>query len=287
MSDCRIAGSGNSCVTEYMKVVQIRYHDWQIVKPASQVILSVYPAISTYNVAGFLGLMDQSEEHFKWSVRQVTILCQKPGSGREFKDELRRAGVIERMVTAVEEAENYHNNRSYWWRGLRMDLFSALARTVYDHRQNAILATELGLLNTTVHALRASDQTGDEELAEYQLCCANNVCGMILAGKHQCVQESGIIPILIRYAGGVARTSEAGRQIAIAALANLSNTADLCQSLIHGGAVEVLSASLRALDEEASCTVEYMQALSAVIKIVGRGTQVLNLLALLVQRYKY
>jgi hypothetical protein len=87
-------------------------------------------------------------------------------------------------------------------------------------------------------------------MSEYQLCCVNNACGMILTVKNQYVLSSGIIPVLIRYASGAAPTTNTGKQIAIAALANLSNTADLCQSLIQEGAVEVLAAGLRSISDE-------------------------------------
>ena len=217
-----------------------------------------------------LGLMGQSEEYLMWSVQQVTIQCQHAGvRGRSFKDELRKQGVIDRLVRAVAEAEQ---NRKTCSRSLRLELFNALARSVYDHRPNALFAAERGLLRITNEALHGSDSLRDAEAAEYQLCCANNACGMILTGRHHLVLDSGIIPILIRFAAGAAETTDAGRQIAIAALANLSNVEALCQYLIRGGAVEVLSAGLRVVENgTAEPTVGYMQALSAVVKTVGRG----------------
>jgi len=134
-----------------------------------------------------------------------------------------------------------------------------------------VLATELGLLKITAEALHASDQTRDDDLSEFQLCCANNICGMVLTGRHHVVLDSGIIPVLIRYAGGAAHTTTVGQHIATAALANLSNTGDLCQALIRGGAVEVLSAGLLFDEAAAHPTIGYMQCLSAVVKTVGRG----------------
>ena len=208
-------------------------------------------------------LMSQSGQHFVWALQRIANLCNLTGSeGRSFKDELGRQGVIEMMTTAVRTADS---------RTLRLELFNALSRSIFDHRDNAALATAQGLLEATAQALCASESSRDEELSEFQLCCANNVCGMILT-EHQCVLDSGIIPVLIRFAGGLAGTTDTGREIAIAALANLSNAQALSQGLIVGGAVEVLSAGLHTVADDAEePTVSYMQALSAVVKTVGRS----------------
>ena len=187
-------------------------------------------------------LMDRGGDSLRMSLQQLASLCQMRDNARQrdFKDELRRQGVIERMVQTIEEAEgdaqrgNYNSTRD-----LRYELYNALARSLFDHRQNTVLVTELGLLKTTGEALCRCEQREDEDLSETQLCCVNNACGMILSGKHQLVLSSGIIPVLVRYAGGEANTTRTGRQIATAALANLSNTPDLCQALIQAGAVEV------------------------------------------------
>jgi len=221
-------------------------------------------------VSVLLQRMDLPEE-FERTLAEIAMLCATlPGRrGREFKDELRRQGAIERWVTAA-GSHGQHHSRSKA-RNERIELFNALARAVYDHRANAVLATELGLLKITAEALHASDQTRDDDLSEFQLCCANNICGMVLTGRHHVVLDSGIIPVLIRYAGGAAHTTTLGQHIATAALANLSNTGDLCQALIRGGAVEVLSAGLLFDEAAAHPTIGYMQCLSAVVKTVGRG----------------
>ena len=202
-------------------------------------------------------------------MQQVAILCLAGGArGRAFKDELRAQGVIERMVSALAEAEQRRRGAT---RALSGELFNALARSVFDHRPNAALVIEMGLLRITAASLRASIEQKDIEAANDVLCCCNNTCGMIVTGTHQAVLDAGLIPVLIEIAGGN-KSSAAGRQTAIAALANLSNTAELCLALVQGGAVEVLSAGLRNIDVGTKePTVAYMQALAAVVKTVGRG----------------
>lgn len=230
------------------------------------------PTSSDFARVRFLrSLMAQGETHFMWALQRIASLCNLIGArGRSFKDELGRQGVIEEMITALCAAQQ-SDSRINSVRTLRLEIFNALSRSIFDHRENAALATNLGLLRATAAALHSSESSGDVELSEFELCCANNACGMVLT-ESQCVLESGIIPVLIRYAGGIARTTATGREIAIAALANLSNAKALCQSLIVHGAVEVLAAGLRSVDDDAEVpTVSYMQALSAVVKTVGRS----------------
>ena len=215
-------------------------------------------------------LMTQSQPHLEWSLQRIASLSNLTGArGRSFKDELRRQGVIEIMTTALSAAEQ-SRSRSFV-RNLRFELFNALSRCLFDHRENAACATELGLLKITAAALSSEESGNDPDLSECQLCCANNICGYL--SEYHAVLGSDIIPVLIRYAGGAVKTTETGREIAIAALANLSNAAELCQYLLVHGAVEVLSTGLRSVEDDAEePTVCYMQALSAVVKTVGRST---------------
>jgi hypothetical protein len=54
-------------------------------------------------------LMEKGDGNLQWSVQQLASLCQMHDKSceREFKDELRRQGVIERMVVTLAEAERH------------------------------------------------------------------------------------------------------------------------------------------------------------------------------------
>lgn len=198
---------------------------------------------------------------------QIATWCQSR-DGKCYKDVLRRAGVLQVMVKVVVSLEGRAGNRE-----LCDALFRALAETVYDERANAEAAARYGLLLVAGRYL--SRMSCDDPLAEHVLCVVNNVIGMSQE-THALLEEANIIPLLVKFAGS-SRTSyaEGAQQIATAALANLSNNHGMRGLLISSGAVQVLALELqqyRSEEEEEVVrqpSVSYMQALSAVVKIVG------------------
>jgi len=199
---------------------------------------------------------------------RVAHCCKSRQEGRNFKDEICRQGVVQAMVHAVAVLEDQRGQLE-----LRLSLLRALAECVYDHRGNAALAARGGVLKVNAMALRRAN--GDESLVEHQLCVANNVIGMSDVPL-PLLQEAEIIPVLVELASSTAERTRCGQQIATAALANLTNNAQLREHLIQAGAVQSLSFALLQYQPEEEEAVEvpsisYMQSLSAVVKVVGSG----------------
>jgi len=204
------------------------------------------------------------------AANRIAHCCKSRQEGRSFKEEICRQGVVQVMVQAVGLLEEQKGQLE-----LRLSLFRAIAESVYDHRGNAGAAAESGLLMVTANGLRKAN--GDEVLIEHQLCATNNVVGMNHVSQ-RILEEAGILPLLVEISSSRSRgSSKFGQQIATAALANLTNNAQLRDHLIKAGAVQSLSNALhqyRPEEEEGAVevpSVSYMQSLSAVVKVVGSG----------------
>lgn len=209
------------------------------------------------------------------AVYKIVVLCRQVG--KPCKDVLREEGVLEGLMTTVSQLEmrelSSDRPSGSYQETFVQALYRALGETVYDNVVNAEIAAHFGLLKIVEASL--SRKSEDDVLTEPILTVVNNIIGMSQS-THALLQEAGIVPLLVRFVGCQTSTNDNGRQIATAALANLSNNALMREQMIRSGAVEVLATALLQFPPEAEVevplpSVSYMQSLSAVVKIVGGG----------------
>jgi hypothetical protein len=232
-------------------------------------------------------------------VQQVGLWCDDHRRCKVYREEVRTQGLLDKMVNTLRALEMQKSAPHT----LSSLLVAVLLRVLSDERIGIQRAVENGLLHVLTHALTegARQRGGDVMYTLPRM----TLCNSIMATTDLVtpfLKASGIVPVLVSYADSKHGERELRvRQIATACLANLSNYDEAVEELICSKALDVLALGLHEypmepglgtgsgvapghetqLDEDGkrakgSATIEhpsvsYMQALSAVVKIVGRG----------------
>jgi hypothetical protein len=231
----------------------------------------------------------------KWVAMQITFWCEFAAQQQTYRARIRTTGLLQKVIHALEEQDRIFNSlgstaanedasspygrkrNAHGVQDLRMVYIQALSRCICDDKHNAMLASQLGVLGLAGKVL-LKDLEHDCTLCLNRITLCNSVCATT-SSVTDFLQDSGIVPVLASFADTRTKLPDKRmRYIASACLANLSNYDGAVDVLVRGGALDVLARGLHEYsaddlshDRIRFPSVAYMQALAAVVKIVGRG----------------